>query len=106
MHCAQVSWIRGHDGVSLFLSHEDDVDVNDVPMTGSSAQQADSPCCHLIEWHDPHAGIRQQSRDPSLPRTAPPGLFHNPGGHAQRQVGLQSPPKEGANSGVPAFKGK
>ncbi len=49
MHCAQVSRIRGHHGVSLFLSHEDDVDVNDVPMTGSSAQQADSPCRHLIE---------------------------------------------------------
>jgi len=106
MHCAQVCRIRGHHGVSLFLSREDDVDVNDVPVAASSAQQADSPCRHLIEWHDLHARVRQQSRDPSLPRAAPPGLCHNPGGHAQGQVGFQSPPKEGANSGVPAFKGE
>ena len=38
---AQVFRVGGHNSVPLLLRHQDDVDVNDVPVAASSAQQAD-----------------------------------------------------------------
>ena len=101
---AQVFRVGGHNSVPLLLRHQDDVDVNDVPVAASSAQQADGLRCHVVQRHDPHAGIREQSCDSGLPRAAPPGLRHDAGWHAQGQAGLQSPPKKSTNPRAPALK--
>ena len=101
---AQVFRVGGHNSVPLLLRHQDDVDVNDVPVAASSAQQADGPRCHVVQRHDPHAGIREQPCDSGLPRAAPPGLRHDAGWHAQGQAGLQSPPKKSTNPRAPALK--
>ena len=88
----------------LLLRQQGDVNVNDVPVSAASAQQADGSRRHVVQRCHVHAGIREQSRDAGLPRTAPPGLCYDAGWHAQRQARLQCSAKERANPRVPALK--
>ena len=88
----------------LLLRQQGDVNVNDVPVSAASAQQADGSCGRVVQWCHVHSGIRQQSCDAGLPRTAPPGLCYDAGWHAQRQARLQCSAKERANPRVPALK--
>ena len=52
MNGAQVFRVGGHNSVPLLLRRQDDVDVDDVPVAASSAQQADGPRRHVIQRHD------------------------------------------------------
>ena len=88
MDRAQVFRVGGHHGVPLLLRQQGDVNINDVPVSAASAQQADRSRRHVIQRRHVNAGIRQQSRDAGLPRASPPGLCHDAGWHAQGQSPL------------------
>ena len=88
----------------LLLRQQGDVNINDVPLDDTTARAVGLLCGRSGQWCHVHSGIRQQSCDAGLPRTAPPGLCYDAGWHAQRQARLQCSAKERANPRVPALK--
>ena len=59
MDRAQVFRVGGHHGVPLLLRQQGDVNVNDVPVSAASAQQADGSRRHVIQRRHVNAGVRQ-----------------------------------------------